>query len=123
MKDRLKPLDNDSRLKSKIIASLDQSFDNASDREHSTFIEQSRIILKSPLPRLSHNRSKIYTNEKQEKLAESMFIGGEMRYDTKQLEYERIKSKVMETERMKSEYEAGQNINPTKSYLTPNDFM
>lgn len=122
MKDRLKPLDNDSRLKSKIIGSLDQSFEMASDREHSTFIEQSRIILKSPLPRLSHNRSKIYTNEKQEKLAESMFMG-EMRYDTKKLEYERIKSKVMETERTKSEYEAVQNINGAKSHLTPNDFM
>ena len=39
MKEKLKPVDNESRLKSKIIASLDQSFEMAaSDREHSTFI-------------------------------------------------------------------------------------
>ena len=58
MKDKLKPLDNESILKSKL--NLDQSFDMNSDREHSTFIEQSRIILKSPLPSLAHNRSKLY---------------------------------------------------------------
>jgi len=40
---------------------LDQSFDAPTDRDNSIFMEQSRIMLKSPLPSLAHNRSKLYS--------------------------------------------------------------